>query len=83
MNATKMPTTIPGIEKVKLLIEIIATRYYFLKPRALNIPYSYVLLSTSDSIRLKTSIEAIIAKKTMIEKNVASVKLLILEVIAN
>ena len=83
MNATKMPTTIPGIEKVKLLIEIIATRYYFLNPSARNIPYSYVLLSTSDSIRLKTSIEAIIAKKTMIEKKVASVKLLILEVIPN
>ena len=83
MNATKMPTTIPGIEKVKLLIEIIATRYYFLNPSARNIPYSYVLLSTSDSIRLKTSIEAIIAKKTIIEKKVASVKLLILEVIPN
>ena len=83
MNATKIPATIPGIGKVKLLIEIIDTRYDFLKPRARSIPYSYVLPSTSDNIRLKTSMEAIIDRKTIIEKKVASVKLFILEVIPN
>jgi len=42
-----------------------------MKPRARNIPYSYVLPSTSASIRESTSMEARMAKKMIVDMNVA------------
>ena len=49
-KATRTPAVRPGIENSKLYMEIIESRCVFLKPKDLSIPYSYVLLSTSESI---------------------------------
>jgi len=70
-NAVIMPKTRPGIEKLKLFSEITPMRCFFWKPSALNIPYSYVLASTSESISEYNNMLDKIARKTTTVKRVA------------
>lgn len=83
MKATNIPRKSPGIEKKKLLIVIMAIRCLFIKPRARSIPYSYVLPSTSASMRDKTSIDARIAKKRITVTKVAERKSWMMAVVLN
>lgn len=83
IKATNTPITTPGKEKEKLLKVIIVTRYGFLNPKARNMPYSYVLPSTSPSMSENTSMDARMAKKMMTVKNVAFKKSCTLVVIPN
>jgi hypothetical protein len=82
-KATSTPAVRPGIENNKLYIEIIESRCVFLKPRDLSIPYSYVLLSTSESISEYRSIADSIDRNTMIEISVESRNVFIVLVVPN
>ena len=65
-----MPMKRPGYEKPRLYSTIMPTSICFLNPSALSIPYSYVLESTSESIKEYSSIAERKLKKKMIVNRV-------------
>ena len=70
MKATMTPRKRAGMEKEKLLRVIRSMRCRFMKPRARNIPYSYVFPSTSASISENTRKLARIDRKTIAVRKV-------------
>ena len=74
MKATMTPKKRAGMEKEKLLRVINSMRCRFMKPRALNIPYSYVFPSTSANISEKTKKLAMMERKTIVVMKVESRK---------
>lgn len=71
------------MENEKLPSVINSIKCLFMKPRALNIPYSYVFPSTSASISEKTSILASMDKKMIVVKKVELKKSLMIAVSLN